>query len=325
MRKLALRAHTLRCAATQSAGGACEITRTPRSRAEGAVDRPQPICNVHPHAAATQRRRSQAARRRPAGRDRARRHARCSWARKCGAGRRPPGGRGCSVASSCSCRVSVCASNRKTVLELGCGTGLYTEQLAAVLQDARRRRHQRDAARSRRASRCPPSTSASCGRTSRTIDASQTGRGFEAVFGCSVLHHLDLDQTLPQLAALLAPGRAAGLLGAEPAEPASARHVLRAGMGEAQVGGLRYRDGLLPVGAAVDLRASRLRGVRPLPVRLHAPGDSGADSCRWRSPSITCSNGLRCCVSSAAPTSFTCACRLRHLELAQRHPAHAQP
>jgi trans-aconitate methyltransferase len=38
------------------------------------------------------------------------------------------------------------------------------------------------------------------------IDPAELGRPFEAVFGCSVLHHLDLDTTLPQLAGVLAPG-----------------------------------------------------------------------------------------------------------------------
>ena len=38
------------------------------------------------------------------------------------------------------------------------------------------------------------------------IRPDEVGTAFEAVFGCSVLHHLDLDTTLPQLAGVLAPG-----------------------------------------------------------------------------------------------------------------------
>jgi SAM-dependent methyltransferase len=93
----------------------------------------------------------------------------------------------------------------KPVLELGCGTGLYTEQLAphckslvsvdiseTLLEQARLK--------------VPSEHVRFVRQNLEDIDASQLGRGFEAVFGCSVLHHLDLDQTLPQLATLLAPG-----------------------------------------------------------------------------------------------------------------------
>src|SRR5262249_18383284 len=38
------------------------------------------------------------------------------------------------------------------------------------------------------------------------IDAPALGGPFTAVYGCSVLHHLDLDATLPQLKHLLKPG-----------------------------------------------------------------------------------------------------------------------
>ena len=93
----------------------------------------------------------------------------------------------------------------KRVLELGCGTGLYTEQVAPyckalvsvdisepLLEQARRK--------------VPSEHVRFVLQNLEEIDGSQIGGGFEAVFGCSVLHHLDLDQTLPQLAALLAPG-----------------------------------------------------------------------------------------------------------------------
>lgn len=93
----------------------------------------------------------------------------------------------------------------KRVLELGCGTGLYTEQVAphcrelvatdiseSLLGEAR-------AKLSGGAVRWVP-------QNLEAIDPTVLGAPFDAVFGCSVLHHLDLDTTLPQLAAVLAPG-----------------------------------------------------------------------------------------------------------------------
>ena len=46
------------------------------------------------------------------------------------------------------------------------------------------------------------------------IDRRDVGDGFEAAYGCSVLHHLDLDDALPRLRALLVPG--ADLVFSEP-------------------------------------------------------------------------------------------------------------
>jgi SAM-dependent methyltransferase len=93
------------------------------------------------------------------------------------------------------------ARARKRTLELGCGTGLYTEQMAphcgdlvatdiseSLLAEARGRvgggvRFVR--------------------QNLEAIDAAELGAPFEAVYGCSVLHHLDLDAVLPRLAAVL--------------------------------------------------------------------------------------------------------------------------
>jgi len=94
---------------------------------------------------------------------------------------------------------------RKTVLELGCGPGLYTEHLAAycktlVAVDI-------SEARLKEARLKVPAAHVSfVAHDLEHIDPAQLGRGFEGVFGCSVLHHLDLDQTLPQLAEILTPG-----------------------------------------------------------------------------------------------------------------------
>jgi SAM-dependent methyltransferase len=97
------------------------------------------------------------------------------------------------------------AARRKRVLELGCGTGLYTERMlphcgelvAADISEALLRE-----ARSKVANG-PVSF---VRQNLESIEPAAIGGDFDAVFGCSVLHHLDLDTTLPQLRRLLAPG-----------------------------------------------------------------------------------------------------------------------
>jgi 2-polyprenyl-3-methyl-5-hydroxy-6-metoxy-1,4-benzoquinol methylase len=94
---------------------------------------------------------------------------------------------------------------RKRVLELGCGTGLYTEQMApfcrqlvatdisaAFLHEAR--------------SKGLPGHVTFEQQNLEAIEPTRLGAPFEAVYGCSVLHHLDLDETLPQLKPMLVPG-----------------------------------------------------------------------------------------------------------------------
>jgi len=94
-------------------------------------------------------------------------------------------------------------ARRQRVLELGCGTGMYTEQVAPhcgelvavdisdhLLREARARVAGVRFVR----------------QNLERIDADALGGPFDAVYGCSVLHHLDLEATLPQLRALLAPG-----------------------------------------------------------------------------------------------------------------------
>jgi 2-polyprenyl-3-methyl-5-hydroxy-6-metoxy-1,4-benzoquinol methylase len=97
------------------------------------------------------------------------------------------------------------AARRKRVLELGCGTGLYTERVLphcgelvatdiseALLREARLK--------------VPGEHVSFVRQNLEQIESTAVGRDFDAVFGCSVLHHLDLDATLPQLRPLLAPG-----------------------------------------------------------------------------------------------------------------------
>ena len=93
----------------------------------------------------------------------------------------------------------------KRVLELGCGTGLYTQQMApwcgslvatdiseSLLREAR--------------GKGATGSATFVQQNLEAIEPERLGRDFEAVYGCSVLHHLDLDTTLPQLKALLTPG-----------------------------------------------------------------------------------------------------------------------
>jgi 2-polyprenyl-3-methyl-5-hydroxy-6-metoxy-1,4-benzoquinol methylase len=94
---------------------------------------------------------------------------------------------------------------RKRVLELGCGTGLYTEQMASFCGDLVATDISEALLREAR-------TKAIDGRVTfvqqnlESPNGSTLGEPFAAVFGCSVLHHLDLDETLPRLKPLLQPG-----------------------------------------------------------------------------------------------------------------------
>jgi SAM-dependent methyltransferase len=93
----------------------------------------------------------------------------------------------------------------KRVLELGCGTGLYTERLApgcAALVAA----DISEALLARARARMLPSHVRFVVQDLESIQPAVLGGPFDAVYGCSVLHHLDLDRTLPQLRAVLAPG-----------------------------------------------------------------------------------------------------------------------
>jgi 2-polyprenyl-3-methyl-5-hydroxy-6-metoxy-1,4-benzoquinol methylase len=94
---------------------------------------------------------------------------------------------------------------RKRVLELGCGTGLYTTRMCGHCAElvavdisepllAQARRKVPD-----------PHVRFVC-QNLEAIDRGGLGEPFEAVYGCSVLHHLDLDATLPQLRAVVRPG-----------------------------------------------------------------------------------------------------------------------
>jgi malonyl-CoA O-methyltransferase len=90
------------------------------------------------------------------------------------------------------------------VLELGCGTGLYTEQMAPLCGTLVAVDISEHLLREARGKIGQPVRFVR--QNLERIDAGELGGPFDAVYGCSVLHHLDLDATFPQLAALLAPG-----------------------------------------------------------------------------------------------------------------------
>ncbi|MGH7897638.1 MAG: class I SAM-dependent methyltransferase [Candidatus Binatia bacterium] len=103
------------------------------------------------------------------------------------------------------CRSLGLDREKKRVLELGCGTGLYTREIApfstelvaldisdALLTEAKRKLSNGSVRFVR--------------QNLERIEPELVGSGFTAAFGCSVLHHLDLDQTLPQLRNVLSPG-----------------------------------------------------------------------------------------------------------------------
>ena len=93
----------------------------------------------------------------------------------------------------------------KKVLELGCGTGLFTGELAPscgtlVATDIS------DLLLTRARTRVPSEHVRFVQQNLEAVDAAEIGGDFDAVFGCSILHHLDLDRALPGLKAVLAPG-----------------------------------------------------------------------------------------------------------------------
>jgi 2-polyprenyl-3-methyl-5-hydroxy-6-metoxy-1,4-benzoquinol methylase len=95
--------------------------------------------------------------------------------------------------------------SKKKVLELGCGTGLYTQQLAPLCGELVAVDISQTLLAEARA-KVPSPHVTFVRQNLEDIQPRELGSGFEAVFGCSVLHHLDLEQTLPQLKTILAPG-----------------------------------------------------------------------------------------------------------------------
>jgi ubiquinone/menaquinone biosynthesis C-methylase UbiE len=88
-------------------------------------------------------------------------------------------------------------------LELGCGTGLFTERVAASgarVQGLDLSPHLLSAARARTAGLA--NVRLTCGNAESTPYADGT---FDAVYGSSVLHHLDLDRALAEAFRVLRP------------------------------------------------------------------------------------------------------------------------
>lgn len=89
-------------------------------------------------------------------------------------------------------------------LEMGCGTGLFTEMVArsgAAVQTVDLSIHLLDSARARTASLS--NVRLACGNAEETPFRAAS---FDTVYGSSVLHHLDLDRALAEAARVLRPG-----------------------------------------------------------------------------------------------------------------------
>jgi SAM-dependent methyltransferase len=94
---------------------------------------------------------------------------------------------------------------KKRVLELGCGTGLYTEKMAPFCAELVATEIN-DSLLAKAQGKLFDGNVRFVRLNLEAIEPERTGRDFQGVFGCSVLHHLDLDETLPQLRGILAPG-----------------------------------------------------------------------------------------------------------------------
>jgi SAM-dependent methyltransferase len=92
----------------------------------------------------------------------------------------------------------------RRALELGCGTGLFTEKVArsgASIDGIDVSQDLLAAARARTAAL--PNVRLTCGNAEETP---YPGASFDAVYGSSILHHLDLERALREVARLLRPG-----------------------------------------------------------------------------------------------------------------------
>jgi ubiquinone/menaquinone biosynthesis C-methylase UbiE len=92
----------------------------------------------------------------------------------------------------------------RRALELGCGTGLFTGKVArsgAAIKGIDLSTELLASARARTAAL--PNVSLTCGNAEETPYRDGT---FDAVYGSSVLHHLDLERALREVARILCPG-----------------------------------------------------------------------------------------------------------------------
>jgi SAM-dependent methyltransferase len=92
----------------------------------------------------------------------------------------------------------------RRALELGCGTGLFTERVArsgASIDGIDLSQHLLASARARTAAL--PNVRLTCGNAEETPFPDGS---FDAVYGSSILHHLDLERALREVSRLLRPG-----------------------------------------------------------------------------------------------------------------------
>jgi SAM-dependent methyltransferase len=90
----------------------------------------------------------------------------------------------------------------KRVLEIGCGTGIFTEHFAASGAQVVAVDISEELIEKARARGLPPNVEL----IHTSFEALKPGRPFDAVVGSSVLHHLDVEPALDSIYSLLKPG-----------------------------------------------------------------------------------------------------------------------
>ena len=87
-------------------------------------------------------------------------------------------------------------------LEIGCGTGIFTEKFASTGADILAVDISEELLQQARARNLPPTVTFAC----TPFEDLSVDQPFDAVIGSSILHHLDVDPSLSRIYSLLKPG-----------------------------------------------------------------------------------------------------------------------
>ena len=185
----------------------------------------------------------------------------------------------------------------RRALELGCGTGVFLERVARCGARSTAWTSRKTCSRRRgRASAGSPNVTLDRGNAEATP---YPERHFDAVYGSSILHHLDLDAALAEAHRVLRPG--GRVVFAEPniLNP-QVLLMFRFGPLEGALRGVAGRDGLLAIPRAPGARARRLRrrlGRRRSTSCIPRSPRAGSSEA---SPRPARSSGYRSCARSPA-------------------------